>query len=302
MLSSADRKVRIISSVNTGNQTRQRLIGIALVALSAAIFGLTDGFSKVLAETSSVSQLVWARYAFALPILLMTQPSRLPDLFRTKHLRLQIFRGMTPLVVGAAMVLAVRYLPLADATVILFATPFFVVALSVPFLGEKVSVSSWIAVAAGFAAVLIVARPGLNELSRFAIFPLIGAVFYAALLLITRRIAAAGERAETTLAWTLLTGFVVSSPLAVINWQAVEFAGWLSVLAIGITFGAAQLMMIRGFANAPAALLAPLSYFQIVSAVIFGLVAFGEVPDMWTWLGILMIVGSGLYVVRQNTD
>jgi drug/metabolite transporter (DMT)-like permease len=188
----------MISTVDTGNLTRLRLIGIGLVALSAAIFGLTDGFSKILSETNSVGQIVWARYAFALPILLMTQRSRLPDLFRTRHMGLQIFRGMTPLVVGAAMVLAVRYLPLADATVILFATPFFVVALSVPFLGEKVSASTWIAVAVGFAAVLIVARPGLNELSRFAIFPLIGAVFYAALLLITRRIAATGERSETT--------------------------------------------------------------------------------------------------------
>ena len=64
-------------------------------------------------------------------------------------------------------------------------------------------------------------------------------------------ITATGERSETTLAWTLLTGFVVSSPLAVLNWQALEFTGWLSVLAIGVTFGAAQLMMIRGFANAP---------------------------------------------------
>jgi drug/metabolite transporter (DMT)-like permease len=277
---------------------RQPLLGIALVALSAAVFGLTDGLSKVLAETNSVGQLVWARYALALPILLAARPFQLPRLFRTRHLGLQIFRGLAPVAIGAAMVLAVRFLPLADATVILFATPFLVVALSAPLLGEKVSFTSWIAVAVGFAAVLMVARPGIGELSRFAVFPLIGAVFYAGLQLVTRQIAATGEFAETTLAWTLLTGFLVSSPLAAVYWEPLDLTGWLLILAIGVTFGLAQLLMIRGFAHAPAGMLAPLSYVQIVSAVIFGVAVFGDVPDLWTWFGILMIVGSGIYVVR----
>lgn len=282
------------------DQKEQRLIGIALVALSAVIFGLTDGFSKMLAETNSVGQLVWARYALALPILIAVRPARLPTLFQTRHLRLQILRGLAPLVVGAAMVMAVSYLPLADATVILFATPFFVVAVSAPLLGERVGASTWIAVAVGFAAVLIVARPGLSELSRFAIFPLIGAVFYAALLLITRHLAALNEPAETTLAWTLLTGFVVSSPLAALSWETLDLRGWILVLATSVAFGTAQMILIRGFALAPAAVLAPLSYFQIISAVIFGLAVFGDLPDLWTWLGILMIVASGIYVVRQQ--
>ena len=137
---------------------------------------------------------------------------KLPTLFRTRRPGLQVLRGLAPLVVSVGMVLGVHYLPLAEATVILFAAPFLVAALSVPLLGERVHASTWIAVAIGFAAVLIVARPGVSELSLFALFPLIGAVFYAALQLITRQLAAAGERAETTLAWTLLTGIVVSSP------------------------------------------------------------------------------------------
>jgi len=279
---------------------RQQFLGVTLVALSAIVFGLTDGFSKMLAETNSIGQLVWARYALALPILIAARPTTIPTLFRTRHLGLQIFRGFAPLVVGAAMVVAVRYLPLADATVILFATPFFVVVLSAPLLGERVSASTWIAVAIGFAAVLIVARPGLSELSRYAIFPLIGAVFYAALLLITRHLAAVKEGAETTLAWTLLTGFVVSSPLAALSWEPLDLRGWLLVLGTGLAFGGAQLLLIRGYALASAALLAPLSYFQIVSAVIFGWAVFGDLPDMWTGLGIFLIVVSGIHVVRQT--
>jgi drug/metabolite transporter (DMT)-like permease len=285
--------------MDESSQRRQQLLGVVLVALSAVIFGLIDGSSKVLAETNSIGQLVWARYALALPILLAARATALPALFHTRHLRLQILRGLVPLVIGAAMVLAVRYLPLADATVILFATPFFV-ALSAPLLGERVSASTWIAVAVGFAAVLIVARPGLSELSAYAIFPLIGAVAYAAMLLITRHLASVNEGAEPTLAWTLLSGFIITTPLAALSWQPLDIQGWLLILAIGLTFGGGQLLLIRGYALAPAAMLAPLSYFQIISAVIFGWAVFGDLPDLWTWLGILMIVASGIYVVRQT--
>jgi drug/metabolite transporter (DMT)-like permease len=284
-------------------QARERLIGIVLVILSAMIFACVDGFSKMLGETNAVAQIVWARYALAFPILLVTTPpANLSVLFRTHRPGLQVLRGLAPIFVSVGMVLGVHYLPLAEATVILFAAPFLVAALSVPLLGERVHASTWIAVAIGFAAVLIVARPGVSELSAYALFPLMGAVFYAALQLITRQLAMAGERAETTLAWTLLTGIVVSSPFVVYFWQPLDARGWALMFGVGISFGAAQLMMIRGFEHAPAALLAPLSYVQIVSATIFSVAVFHDVPDVWTLLGIVMIIASGIYVVRRRTD
>jgi len=199
-------------------------------------------------------------------------------------------------------VIGVRYLPLSEATVILFAAPFLVVLLAVPLLGERVTASRLVAVAVGFVAVVVVARPGFSELSRYAVFPLIGALFYAALQLITRRVAASGEAAVTTLVWTLLTGIVVVSPFAFFFWEPLDGRGWALMLGLGSIFGVAQLTMIRGFAHAPAALLAPLAYVQIASAVLFSMVVFHETPDAWTLVGIAMIAGSGIYVVRQRTD
>ena len=181
----------------------------------------------MLSETNAVAQIVWARYALALPILLATTPPG--DSFRCfsgpSGRDCRSCAGWRRLAVSVGMVFGVHYLPLAEATVILFAAPFLVAALSVPLLGERVHASNWIAVAIGFAAVLIVARPGVSELSLFALFPLIGAVFYAALQLITRQLAVAGERAETTLAWTLLTGIVVSSPFVVYFWEPLDTQG-----------------------------------------------------------------------------
>jgi len=115
------------------SEARERLLGIILVILSASIFACVDGFSKLLADTNAVAQIVWARYALALPILLLTTPpAQLSTLFRTRQPALQILRGLAPVGVSIAMVFGVRYLPLAEATVILFAAPFLVAALSVP--------------------------------------------------------------------------------------------------------------------------------------------------------------------------
>ena len=143
------------------------LRGILFLIASVTCFGIVDGLSKMLIETQSFGQVVLARYALALPVLLAATPSgKWKSLFQTQMMGWQIVRGLIPAVIGGSMILAVKYLPLAEATVILIAGPFLVLALSGWLLGEKVSAASWIGVAVGFVAVLIVARPGFSALSQ----------------------------------------------------------------------------------------------------------------------------------------
>ncbi len=275
--------------------------GIIFLLLAATCFGAVDAFSKLLASTQSVGQIVWARYALAFPVLLASMPpSEWRGTFRTGRPRLQIARGLTPLFVGVGMVLGVRYLPLADATAILFAGPFVILALSVPVLGERVSPSSWIGVGVGFVAVLIVARPGIGTLSKYTVFPALAAIFFAIYQLLTRQLAALGEKPTTTFAWTLLAGGVACTPVAVANWAPLSATAWLYMIGLGTVFGLAQIFIIRAFTYAPAGSLAPFNYFQIVSAVVFGLIVFGDVPDVWTLTGIVMIVGAGVYVAKNR--
>src|SRR5258708_14296140 len=112
------------------HERARRLRGIALLVLSSCLFAGVDGVSKLVAETQSVGQIVWASYVLALPVLfLTTPPADWSSLFRTVRPGLQMLRGVSPLAISASMVLAVRYLPLAEATVILFAGPFLIVAL-----------------------------------------------------------------------------------------------------------------------------------------------------------------------------
>lgn len=275
--------------------------GVALVILSASFFACVDGLSKQLAETQPVIQIVWTRYALSLPmLLLMVGPSRWPTLFRTTHLRQQIARGLTPLAVSFSMVMAVRLLPLADATVILFMAPFMVVALSGTVLGEPVRAVRWIGVGIGFAAVLLVTRPGLGGLSLNAVFPLIAAIFYALMQLLTRRLGIAGEQADTTLGWTLLVGTIAVTPIAALTWAPPSATAWALMIALGTVFGIGQFLAIRALALAQAGVLAPFTYVQIIAAVVFGVVVFGDMPDVWTVVGIVMIILAGVLVVRRG--
>lgn len=279
---------------------RDTVRGIILLVASVSLFGAVDGISKILVETQSFGQIVLARYALALPVLLLaTRPAEWKGLFRTQRPGLQILRGIAPLIIGGSMVIAVRYLPLAEATVILFAGPFIVVALSGRLLGERVGLTSWIAVAAGFFAVLIVARPGFTELSRYAVFPFLAALSYAAFQLLTRHLAAANERPATTLAWTLAVGLIAATPLALFTWISLSGAAWLYSIVLGIVFGVAQLLLVRAFSHAPANVLAPFSYAQIIAATLFGLAVFHDIPDIWTIAGIVLIIAAGAFVLRD---
>jgi drug/metabolite transporter (DMT)-like permease len=283
------------------DDARARLYGILLVNISSSLFGVVDGLSKLLADKQSVGQIVAARYVLALPVLIATiRPADWRRLFRTAVPKLQIVRGLVPVVISVSMVLAVRHLPLAEATVVLFTGPFLVVALSAPLLGERVRPASWIGVGVGFAAVLIVARPGFNGLSGYVLLPLIAAVFYALFQLATRGLGRAGEAPHTTLAWTLATGALLAVPLAAFTWAPVDLRAVLLLVALGLVFGLAQTTMIRAFRLAPASLLTPFSYAQLVAAAIFGMVVFSAVPDVATWFGIALIIGAGAYVVRSQ--
>lgn len=281
------------------SEARERLVGIALIVLSSVAFGALDGISKILVATASPAQIVWARYAMAIPFLLLsTPPSVLPSLVRATRPGLQIVRGLLPLGVSFGMVLGVQHLPLADATVILYLAPLLVVALSAPLLREPVHPSNWLAVVVGFVAVLIVARPGFSALSQFAIYPLIGAAFFALQQIVTRQLA--GEPPRRTLAWTLVGGTLAVTPFAFWFWQPLDLTSWLLLIALGGVFGIAQLTQIAGLARVPASLVAPLAYVQIIAAVGFGYAIFGDVPDLWSFIGIAMIIGAGLYVVHNR--
>ncbi len=145
---------------------------------------------------------------------------------------------------------------------------------------------------------LLVARPGVGDLSLYALFPLAGAAFYTFYQILTRSLAMRGERPRTTLVWTLIIGTVISTPVALLTWEPVSTEAWLLMAGLGLAFTAAQYLMIQAFAHAQAGVLAPFAYIQIVAATLIGVLFFATVPDIWTLVGVAMIVIAGAQLAR----
>jgi len=275
------------------------LRGILLLIIGVSFFALVDGISKVLVDVASFWQIVFARYALSVPLLwLYLKPQQRRGLFVTQRPVMQVLRALAPMVIGGAMVIAVGALPLAEATVILFAGPFLVVALSGPLLGEKVSPASWVGVVLGFIALLLVMRPGLSAFSPAMIYPLIAALFFAIFQLMSGSLAKTGERWETTLAYTLTVGTVIAAPMAALYWNALDWASLGIAILLSLVFAASHLFVVMAYQHAPANLLAPFTYAQIIAATLFGLIVFGALPDAISLLGIALMIAAGVYVAR----
>jgi drug/metabolite transporter (DMT)-like permease len=276
------------------------LRGILWLSAGVSLFGVVDGLSKLLVETQSFGQIMLARYALAFPLVLaLAGPARWGSLLRTARPGLQTLRAASPFLIGGGMVLGLAEMSLADATVVLFAGPFAVVALSGLLLGERVGVTSWIAVGLGFLAVILVARPGLGTFTPWVVFPLVAAGFYAVFQLLSRHLSAAGEAADTTLAWTLGVGLLTAIPFAAWDWPPMDARAWAIAALLSVTFAGSHLCVVRAYDHAPANVLAPFSYVQIAAAALFGLAAFGDVPDALTLAGIALIAVAAILVVRR---
>ena len=279
--------------------TTGRSGAILLFVTGVSMFGVMDGLGKFLAADFPLLQLVWARNAFAIPVILATTaPAAWLGLLRCERPLLQAGRALLPLLASAAVLLGLRFMSLADATAISFASPLFVVALSAPILRERVGTAAWVGVGLGFLGVLIVVRPGIGSIAWAALLPLANALLFALYQVLTR-LASRADPPATTLAWTILTGFLLTTPLLPLGWSNGTLAGWFLLILSGLLFGAGNLLLIRAFAAAPASILTPFTYTQMLAAVLFSMVVLGDLPDPWTLAGTALIVLAGLYVLRQ---
>lgn len=278
------------------------LAGIALMLAATLSFVLLDGSAKYLADRLPVVQLVWARYTISLALLTAALPLLGGwGIVSTNRPVVQCVRGFMLMCATASIFTAMRYLPMADAYAISFISPAIVAALAIPVLGERVSVPRWTAIGLGFLGVLIVIRPGSGVVSWPAVFPLAMATFYAIYQVMTRAVGAS-DPPLTTLFYTMLVGTAVSSVAMPFVWAPIPDVGSFVVLIwMGVIGIAGQFALITAFAKAPASVLAPIAYTQIVWAAIGGFLVFGDIPDFATIVGSLVVIASGLILTTLRT-
>lgn len=281
--------------------------GIPLLLSAIVLFSISDAMAKHLGQSLPAVEVAWLRYLAFLGLVLLPLARRGGARFVVSRAPgQQVLRGLG--VVGSAIffIMALQHLPMAEATAINFVSPVFVTILSVFFLAERVGWRRWSAIAVGMVGMLIIVRPGSDVFSPAALLPVVSSAAWACAIVVTRRMGSL-DPPETTLLWTAGVGFAVLSLLlpATILLRGQGFAlpdaGQVGLgLLIGLVSSVAQWLVVLAFRAAPATVLAPFSYTQLLTSGLLGFLVFGNAPDGWTWLGAAVIAASGLYTAHRE--
>jgi S-adenosylmethionine uptake transporter len=280
---------------------------MALMATGVLMAPGSHAIAKSLGDTLSAGQIAWARFAFQflflLPVVLVGYRGRLP-----RPSLLQAVRGLLLAVATLCFFWALTYMPLADTAAIFFVEPLLLTLISAAFLGEPIGWRRLLAVVVGFAGALIVIRPSFETVGFPALLPLMAALCFAVYLAMTRRLVRV-EKALALQLWVCACSALVLSlalaigagtPLGVLQPAWPTSLEWGLLGSLGAISLVAHMLAILGFRLAPASILAPFQYLEILGATILGVIVFGDVPDAPTGFGIAVIVGSGLYVFRRE--
>jgi drug/metabolite transporter (DMT)-like permease len=286
---------------DAARERRQRLTGIALMCGAVACFATLDATAKYLNGHMDTLQVAWARYTSAfLLTLILSNPLSRPGLVRSSRPVLQISRAA--LLLGSTLLnfLAFRYLQLDEALAIMFSTPFIVAALSGPMLGEWVGWRRWAAIGVGFLGVLVVTRPTTGGIHPAALFSLASASCLA-LYAIATRVLSRSDSSETTLFYSNVVGALVMLPIVPFVWTTPK-SSLLVVLMVVMGFFASlgHYLLIRAHRLAPAHVLAPFMYTQLVWVLVLGFAIFSDLPNAWTLAGAGIVVASGLYLLHRE--
>jgi len=270
--------------------------------LAWAILPFMDTIAKYLSVELSFLQITWARYFFT---VFFTLPFMF--FFFRKNLTwstqpwLQFFRGLTLFFANILFFYSISIISMAKALTLAFVAPLITTALSPIFLGEKVGFRRWSAVIIGFIGSLIVIRPGFIEFNLATVAALGTGFFYGIYLVITRKL----HTSDSPLLTLLLTGVVgalIGSLIVPTVWVNPTFNQWSLLALMGIFACLGHLFLILSLKYADASKLAPFGYFEIVTNIMLGYYFFGDFPHYWTWLGLTIIICSGLYIsIRERS-
>ncbi len=271
------------------------LRGVLLVLTAALIFASMDTVGKHLMTKFNVPLVAFVRYAVNLVLLAaIFAPRHGRELWKTQRTGLVVLRGASLAAATFFAGLALQRMPVGETVSIFYLQTFGVLLASGYFLGERVGIAGWIAAAAGFTGVLLIARPGGVLEPTGVVFALICAAVSVIYVLLSRKLATT----ESTMAMLLhvaIAGTLLFSVMLIFQWQPFWFT-WLD-MALLLFMGAASLaghfLFTAAYRHAPASMLAPFSYFHIAFAVGLSWLVYAHVPDSWAFLGMAMIAASG---------
>tara|TARA_B100001741_G_scaffold277754_1_gene249325 strand:- start:656 stop:1543 length:888 start_codon:yes stop_codon:yes gene_type:complete len=280
------------------------LTGVIFFMTAIFLISVVDTVCKVFTKDLHSIQLVWGYFVginLTLWVFFLFKGEKFSNLRRTERPLLQIIRPAFLVCSISSLFIGLTYLPIAEATVIGFVAPLFITALSVPILKEHVDIHRWSAVAIGLVGVIIIIRPGGDLWHLASVMPLLGALFFALFQIITRLLAAT-ERTHTTLFYTGLGGLAWSSLIVPFVWVTPSITHIFVFLSTGAMGAMAHLCMISAFDRAEASLLAPYNYTKLIWVSVLGYLIFNDVPSLDMWIGAIIIVSAGFYVLYREKN
>lgn len=275
-------------------------IGILLAIVTTLMFASMDGVSKFLGGRYPVVEIVWFQYlvvtGFAVIFALRTRGQ---SAFTSVVPKLQILRGAILVIETGLFVLAFRYFPLADAHAVGSVGPLVAMVLAIPILRERVSRARWIAVLASFVGVLVIIRPGSGVFGMTALIPLAAVTLFALYQIFTRMVGGR-DPVATSLVYTGMVGLVLTTAALPFVWVTPTGAD-LGLLLLGGCFGATgHFCLIKALSMVPATVIQPFNYTLLIWSLVIGFLVFDDVPDPWTIMGAVVVIGSGLYIFRKS--
>jgi drug/metabolite transporter (DMT)-like permease len=274
------------------------LRAIVSTVVAMTCFAILNAMSKTLSTSGyPVIEVIWARYIFAFVFMLaMFLPRNGKDLFTIRRLDTQVVRGLLLFFSSYFYFHGVVYLPLATAASISLSSPLIVTALSTRLLGEPVGPRRWAAVGVGFLGALIIVRPGHTDFDWHVLWVVASTVCSAFYQLFSRRYGQT-ERPDASATVATIVGTVAASPFMPFEW-VMPASLWHVVLFVGmgVMAGTGHYFLTIAYSQAPAAVVSPFNYTQLIGAAVLGFLVFDESPDIWTWMGAAVIIASGLYI------
>ncbi len=288
--------------MSTQNTT---LRGLGFAFAGFAVFASHDALIKVLGGTYSVMQIIFFATLFSfVPMAVTILTDRTTGNFLPHHPWLVLLRSALMVTAMSCAFYAFSVLPLAEVYSLLFSFPLIVTVLSIPILGEVVRAQRWAAVGVGLIGVLIVLRPGSTDITLGHLAALTAAFCSAFASVLVRKIGNE-ERSAVLILYPMLLAIVVMSLLQPAVYQPPSLLHLAMMALVGVFSVIAQHLIILAYRAAPAGVVAPSQYSQIIWATLFGMIFFGERPDGWVAVGASIIIASGVFVVwresRSNT-
>ena len=272
-------------------------LAILCAFLAALGFAIMYALIKGVGLEFGIAQLVFFR---SLVALLIFSPMLLQNrhLLKTNRLKGHLLRSIFGLASMFCLFVSAPHIPFTDLTLIIFTMPLFVTILSYPLLKEKVARNQYLIVIAGFIGIFIATEPETNNFTIYYFIAVAGSALYG-LAVITIRQLGETEAPGTTFFYFTIICTILSGCTLPFDWISPNSMDWAYLFGIGVFGGLAQFAMIKAYKLAPANLIAPVEYTQFLWAIVFGLVIWGEVPSLKTYIGALIIIGAA-FALSQN--